>query len=154
MSKAAEFFLGRLSAPYREMCFDNQRNTVTYVLDTLVTGGVLILQIISSPILGDKYTFDNVNMLKSAALLISGLYIFELTYRPSMRWPLLIHHFCTIFAIVLLLSILAYTGHPALIAAGEIWLFQATTEQTVFVGLFMCKLINIYPPSYLKLISL
>ncbi|KAF8832371.1 hypothetical protein HHX47_DHR1001763 [Lentinula edodes] len=140
MSKATEFFLGRLSAQYREMCFDNQRNTVTYVLDTLITGGVLILQLISSPILGDKYTFDNVNLLKSAALLISGLYIFELTYRPSMRWPLLIHHFCTIFAIVLLLSVLAYTGHPALIAAGEIWLFQATTEQTVFVGLFMYRL--------------
>ncbi|KAJ3903745.1 hypothetical protein F5879DRAFT_803054 [Lentinula edodes] len=57
-----------------------------------------------------------------------------------MRWPLLIHHFCTIFAIVLLLSVLAYTGHPQIVAAGEIWLFQATTEQSVFIGLFMYRL--------------
>ncbi|KAJ3999701.1 hypothetical protein F5050DRAFT_879378 [Lentinula boryana] len=140
MGKATEFLLSRLAARYREMSFENRRNTVTYVLDTLVTGVVLVLQLISSPILADKYTFDSVNMLKASALLISGLYIYELTYRPTMRWPLLIHHFCTIFAIVLILSVLARTGHPALIAAGEIWLFQATTEQTVFIGLFMYRL--------------
>ncbi|KAE9401812.1 hypothetical protein BT96DRAFT_743014, partial [Gymnopus androsaceus JB14] len=57
-----------------------------------------------------------------------------------MRWPLLIHHFCTVFAIVLLLNVLSYTGHHTLIAAGEIWLFQATTEQIVFIGLFMYRL--------------
>ncbi|KAF9070241.1 hypothetical protein BDP27DRAFT_1220981 [Rhodocollybia butyracea] len=57
-----------------------------------------------------------------------------------MRWPLMTHHFCTIFAIVLVLSMLSYTQHPALISAGEIWLFQATTEQSVFIGLIMYRL--------------
>ncbi|KAJ3774162.1 hypothetical protein FB446DRAFT_491120 [Lentinula raphanica] len=137
MAKATEFSLYVFSEQYRQMSFENKRNTVTYILDTIITLAVLILQIVAAPILASKFTFDNVNMLKASALLISGLYIFELTYRPSMRWPLLIHHFCTIFAIVLLLSVLAYTGHPQIVAAGEIWLFQATTEQTVFIGLFM-----------------
>ncbi|GAW08269.1 secreted protein [Lentinula edodes] len=140
MAKFTEFILSRFSVQYDEMSFENKRNTVTYVLDTFVTFAVLILQLVASPILASKFTFDNVNMLKAGTLLISGLYIFELTYRPSMRWPLLIHHFCTIFAIVLLLSVLAYTGHPQIVAAGEIWLFQATTEQSVFIGLFMYRL--------------
>ncbi|KAJ3835736.1 hypothetical protein EV361DRAFT_550252 [Lentinula raphanica] len=140
MAKATEFSLYVFSEQYRQMSFENKRNTVTYILDTIITLAVLILQIVAAPILASKFTFDNVNILKASALLISGLYIFELTYRPSMRWPLLIHHFCTIFAIVLLLSVLAYTGHPQIVAAGEIWLFQATTEQTVFIGLFMYRL--------------
>ncbi|KAE9407469.1 hypothetical protein BT96DRAFT_809454 [Gymnopus androsaceus JB14] len=57
-----------------------------------------------------------------------------------MRWPLMTHHFCTVFAIVLLLSVLSYDKHPQLIGAGEIWLFQATTEQSVFLGLLMYRL--------------
>ncbi|KAE9386817.1 hypothetical protein BT96DRAFT_507022 [Gymnopus androsaceus JB14] len=139
LAKATEFLLTRVSLQYREMSFENQRNTVTYVLDTFITGVVLVLQLFSVPIHAKKYTFDYMNMLKAAVLLISRLYIFELTYRPCMRWPLLIDHFCTVFAIVLLLSVFSYIGHPALIAAGEIWLFQATTEQTVFIGLFMYR---------------
>ncbi|KAJ3996007.1 hypothetical protein F5050DRAFT_1572362 [Lentinula boryana] len=61
-------------------------------------------------------------------------------YRVSVRWPLMTHHFCTIFAIVLLLSVLSYTRHLALMGVGEIWLFQATTEQSVFIGLLMYRI--------------
>ncbi|KAJ4490750.1 hypothetical protein J3R30DRAFT_3400017 [Lentinula aciculospora] len=109
MAKATEFFLTRFSLQYREVSFENKRNTVTYVLDTFVTFAVLILQLVASPILASKFTLDNVNILKAGALLISGF-------------------------------VLAYTGHPQIVAAGEIWLFQATTEQTVFIGLFMYRL--------------
>lgn len=28
--------------------------------------------------------------------------------------------------------------HPAIVTVGAIWLFQATTEQSVFIGLLMC----------------
>lgn len=138
MAKVIEISFGRFSLSYRSMSITNQRNSVTYVMDILLTGGALLFQLISSPVLNNRYTFAASGMLKLAALIISGLYIFELTYRITMRWPLMSHHFCTIFAIVLLLSVLSYTRHPALMGVGEIWLFQATTEQSVFVGLLMC----------------
>ncbi|KAF9067972.1 hypothetical protein BDP27DRAFT_1267003 [Rhodocollybia butyracea] len=140
IAKTIEMFLCRFSVCYRELSFANQRNTTTYVLDILITTAGLVLQLISSPVLVSRYTFNNFGMLKVTALLISGLYIFELTYRSSMRWPLMIHHFSTIFSIVLLLSVASYTSHPALMGAGEIWLFQATTEQSVFIGLLMYRL--------------
>ncbi|KAJ3746207.1 hypothetical protein DFH05DRAFT_1522801 [Lentinula detonsa] len=139
-AKAVEFLFGRYSLSYGTMSITNQRNSVTYVMAIFLTGGALTLQLISSPVLNNRYTFAASGMLKLTALVISGLYIFELTYRISMRWPLMTHHFCTIFAIVLLLSVLSYTRHPALMGAGEIWLFQATTEQSVFVGLLMYRL--------------
>ncbi|KAJ3746211.1 hypothetical protein DFH05DRAFT_922790 [Lentinula detonsa] len=141
VAKAVEFFFGHFSLSYADMSFVNQRNTVTYVLAIFFTTATLILQLVASPILNTlSYTFTEVALLKVAALLISGLYVFELTYRVSMRWPLMTHHFCTIFAIVLLLSVLSYTRHPALMGAGEIWLFQATTEQSVFIGLLMYRM--------------
>ncbi|KAE9391129.1 hypothetical protein BT96DRAFT_945593 [Gymnopus androsaceus JB14] len=128
--------LTRVSLQYREMSFENQRNTVTYVLDTFITGVVLVLQLFSVPILANKYTFDYVNMLKAAALLISGLYIFELTYRPCMRC----HCSSITFAPFsrLSFSLVSFPTSDTLrsYASGEIWLFQATTEQTVFIGLF------------------
>jgi len=140
VAKAIEFPLRRFSRAYRDMSFGNQRNTVTYVMDICFTTIGLILQLIALPVLNFRYTYGNVAMLKATTLIISGLYIFELTYRVSMRWPLMAHHFCTIFAIVLLLSMLSYQKHPQLIGAGEIWLFQATTEQSVFIGLLMYRL--------------
>ncbi|KAJ4490554.1 hypothetical protein J3R30DRAFT_101472 [Lentinula aciculospora] len=141
VAKAVEFIFRQFSFAYHDMSFANQRNTVTYVIAILFTTTTLVLQLIASPILTThSYTFTQVALLKVAALIISGLYIFELTYRVSMRWPLMTHHFCTIFAIVLLLSVLSYTRHPALMGAGQIWLFQATTEQSVFVGLLMYRL--------------
>ncbi|KAJ3773262.1 hypothetical protein FB446DRAFT_541187 [Lentinula raphanica] len=144
-AKTVEFLFRHFSLSYSDMSFSNQRNTVTYVLATFFTTVAFILQLISSPILNThSYTFTQVALLKVAALIISGFYIFELTYRVSMRWPLMTHHFCTIFAIVLLLSVLSYTRHPMLMGAGTIWLFQATTEQSVFVGLLMYRMGSSY----------
>ncbi len=76
-----------------------------------------------------------------------------------MRWPLLIHHLCvnsfssffitllgltwtlqTLFAIIFVQVVLQITEHPPLATAGYIWLFQATTEQSIFVGLFLYRL--------------
>ncbi|KIY66840.1 hypothetical protein CYLTODRAFT_354298 [Cylindrobasidium torrendii FP15055 ss-10] len=57
-----------------------------------------------------------------------------------MRWPLLVHHFCTIFSVVFLQVVLQMTLNPALASAGLIWIFQATTEQSLFIGLFIYRL--------------
>ncbi|KAK0457111.1 uncharacterized protein EV420DRAFT_1765195 [Desarmillaria tabescens] len=140
--------LGRFSKVFRSLSHEHQRNTVTYVLSTFWTLVAFIIQLIAFPMLLERYTVFNVSLLHVATILISGLYIFELTYRPIMRWPLIIHHICTLLAIVFLQIVLQVTSHPAIAVAGLIWLFQATTEQSVFIGLFIYRLQ--YPKSIVK----
>lgn len=65
--------------------------------------------------------------------------IFELIYRDAIRLPLLVHHLLTVFAIVWVVFCLEAGQHPSLIATAEIWLFQATLEQVVFLGLLSCQ---------------
>ncbi|KAK0226495.1 hypothetical protein IW262DRAFT_770494 [Armillaria fumosa] len=100
----------------------------------------LVAQGVGGSVATQNYTVFNVSLVRVVGNIISGLYIFELTYRPSMRWPLLIHHLCTLFAIIFVQVVLQITGHPPLATAGYIWLFQATTEQSIFVGLFLYRL--------------
>lgn len=45
----------------------------------------------------------------------------------------------TLFAIILVLVLLQITKRPSFANIGDIWLFQATTEQSVFIALFLCK---------------
>ncbi|KAF8910868.1 hypothetical protein CPB85DRAFT_1304931 [Mucidula mucida] len=140
MAKGVQLGLVRWSPNFRALSFENQRNTVTYVLNTIWTTVALVFQGLSSPMLRQEYSLESLSQLRIAAVIVSVLYIFELTYRPSMRWPLMIHHSCTLFAIIFVQIILQITMHPALAVVGVIWLFQATTEQTVFIGLFMYRL--------------
>lgn len=146
--KFSEAVLGHFSQVFCSLSLEHQRNTVTYVLNTFWTLVALIVQLIAFPMLLERYTMFNIDLLHVATILVSGLYIFELTYRPTMRWSLIIHHICTLLAIIFLQIVLQVTSHPAIAAAGLIWLFQATTEQSVFVGLFMYRLQ--YPKSIVK----
>lgn len=45
----------------------------------------------------------------------------------------------TLFAIVLIISALQVTEHPALSVLGLLWLFHATTEQSLFIALIFCE---------------
>ncbi|KAI5478199.1 hypothetical protein MNV49_005366 [Pseudohyphozyma bogoriensis] len=78
--------------------------------------------------------------IKCTAVIVSVLYVFEMTYRSRMRMSLLLHHFFTLFAIFALFISLENTNHPATIPTGSIWLWQATSEQAIFVGMFMFRL--------------
>ncbi|KAK0189483.1 hypothetical protein F5146DRAFT_1138888 [Armillaria mellea] len=146
--KVSEAVLGHFSKVFSSLSHEHQRNTVTYVLNTFWTLVALIVQLIALPMLLERYTVFNIHLLHVATILVSGLYIFELTYRPTMRLSLIIHHVCTLLAIIFLQIVLQVTSHPAIAAAGLIWLFQATTEQSVFIGLFMYRLQ--YPKSIVK----
>ncbi|KAK0212306.1 hypothetical protein DFS33DRAFT_1376811 [Desarmillaria ectypa] len=139
-AKGMEIVLPRIYATYRDLSFENKRNTVTYAMNTFWTLVALVMQGIGGSVASQNYTVLNVSLVKIVGNLISGLYIFELTYRPNMRLPLLIHHFCTLFAIIFLQVVLQITEHPAIAIAGYIWLFQATTEQSIFIGLFLYRL--------------
>ncbi|KAI5478206.1 hypothetical protein MNV49_005373 [Pseudohyphozyma bogoriensis] len=46
----------------------------------------------------------------------------------------------TLFAIFALFVSLENTNHPATIPTGSIWLWQATSEQAIFVGMYMYRL--------------
>ncbi|KAJ7503112.1 hypothetical protein B0H11DRAFT_2274501 [Mycena galericulata] len=139
-AKFTELYLSRFSVGFTKLSFDHRRNTVAYCLNTFWTTVALILQFCASPLLAEDYTLDRINLVKLAALIVSGLYIFELTYRPSLRLPILIHHFCTLFATILIVCTLQKTLHPALAVLGLLWIFHASTEQSIFIGLIMYRL--------------
>ncbi|KAK0495081.1 hypothetical protein EDD18DRAFT_1355083 [Armillaria luteobubalina] len=138
--KGVDLLLDRFSKEYPALSFGNRRNVVTYCLNTFWTTVAFILQIVASPMLGGYYTWDRIGEARMAAVIISGLYIYEMVFRPSMRWTLLVHHFCTLFATIFIQIALQMALHPAIASAGLIWLFQATTEQSVFVGLILYRL--------------
>ncbi|KAK0200989.1 hypothetical protein DFS33DRAFT_1093686 [Desarmillaria ectypa] len=136
-----EFVLLRFSKEFMQLSFEkNQMNTVTYVLSTFWTSVALDLQLLTSPILGGRYTSERIGEIRIACMVISGLYIFELTYRKQMRRPLLIHHFSALFSIIFLQVMLQMSMHVEIICAGLLWLFQATTEQSIFIGLLLYRL--------------
>ncbi|KAK0196015.1 hypothetical protein F5146DRAFT_1133476 [Armillaria mellea] len=138
--KGVDFLLGRFSKEYPALSFDNRWNVVTYCLNTFWMTVAFILQIVASPMLGGYYTWDCIGKARMAAVIISGLYIYEMVFHPTMRWMLLVHHFCTLFATIFIQIALQIALHPAIASAGLIWLFQATTEQSVFIGLILYRL--------------
>ncbi|KAK0478774.1 hypothetical protein IW261DRAFT_186261 [Armillaria novae-zelandiae] len=139
-ANCVEFVLLRSSKVFMQLSFENQRNTVSYVLNAFWTSVALALQLIASPTLGERYTSARVGELRVAATVISGLYIFELAYRKQMRRPLLVHHFSALFSLIFLQVMLQVSMHIEIICAGLLWLFQATTEQSIFIGLFLYRL--------------
>ncbi|GAA5986668.1 hypothetical protein JCM11641_001357 [Rhodosporidiobolus odoratus] len=139
-AKIIETLFARFSFEYRLLTLANQRNTVTYLLNTIVTTIALGFQLVCTPSLLHVYTKIGVQCQTITAAMISALYIFEMIYRESMRPSLLAHHFCTLLAIISLFVAIENTYHPAIIGVGCIWLFQATTEQSVFISLLMYRL--------------
>lgn len=128
------------------------------ISNTFWTPVALVIRPIVFPVLLERYTMFNIDVVHVATILVSGLHIFGMTCPPTMRWSFIIHRICvstsvlwyhsgsliyprqTLLAIIFLQTELQVTSHPAIAAAGLIWLFQATTEQSVFIGLFMYML--------------
>ena len=78
----------------------NQCTSVIYILNIFYTTVALALQLYACPALAQEYTEAGTNCIRVASVVIAGLYLFEMIYRDSMRWPMLAHHFSTIFAII------------------------------------------------------
>ncbi|KAJ7627513.1 hypothetical protein DFH06DRAFT_1141681 [Mycena polygramma] len=89
----------------------------------------LVLQLSASPMLAEKYTYDRIDLVRLAGLLVSGV----------LRIPILIHHFCTLFATILLVCVLQRNRHVAIASLALLWLFHATTEQSLFIALIMYR---------------
>ncbi|GAA5858784.1 hypothetical protein JCM8547_004986 [Rhodosporidiobolus lusitaniae] len=122
-AKLFELLLLRFTQEYRFLTPANQRNTL-----------------VASPALAHAYFHVGIKCITITAAMISALYIFEMIYRDSMRPSLLAHHFCTLLAIISLFVAIENSFHPAIVTVGVIWLFQATTEQSIFIGLFLYRL--------------
>lgn len=119
---------------------EHRRTMVVYILQILLTTVALVCQLASSALLRNEFTVWRINLLRASACLIAALYLFELVYRYRMTYPMISHHAITCFAMSLSLVMLERLQDPSFALTGLLWIFQATTEQTCFVALFLYRL--------------
>lgn len=124
------------------------------VLSIIYTTVALGLQFVALPTIWYTYAIDSVACIRLSGLVITGLCkssasihcwredIFELIYRDFIRLPLLAHHLLTMIVTVFLIFCLDQVAHPSILTTAEVWLFQATLEQIVFLGLMSCEYLS------------
>ncbi|KAL8291959.1 hypothetical protein RQP46_001425 [Phenoliferia psychrophenolica] len=139
MANVLEWGLTRWTKEFPRMSFANQRTCVMYILSIFYTTVVFALQMACTGIFISHYTVTNIHCIMVAATMITTLYLFELTYRSVMRLQMLMHHFCTVFAVIFVIACLQTTQDPSLFVTGLCWIFQASTEQVQFAGLLMYR---------------
>ena len=125
---------------HKEIKPEHRRTMVIYILQMLLTTLALTLQLSTLSLLQLSFTVEKLNVQRAAACLIAALYLFELVYRYRMTYPMIFHHAITCFAMSLSLVMLERLQDPSFALTGLLWIFQATTEQTVFLALFMYRL--------------
>lgn len=125
---------------YKEIKPEHRRTMVIYILQLLITTTAMVCQLAVSPLLKNEFTVTRLNVLRASGCLIAGLYVFELIYRYRMTYPMIFHHAITCFAISLSLVMLERQQDPSFALTGLLWIYQATTEQTCFVALFLYRL--------------
>ncbi|GAA5918395.1 hypothetical protein JCM1841_003942 [Sporobolomyces salmonicolor] len=123
-----DFVLRQTSDEFKLLTVGNQRNTVTYFFNTSYTTLALGLQLYSTPALAHAYSSAGIDSIVIPASVISALYLFEVIHRLQTRASLLARHCCSILQPSL-------SGIPDGLVSS-----QATTEQFIFVGLFMYRL--------------
>ncbi|KAL7004343.1 hypothetical protein EMMF5_006103 [Cystobasidiomycetes sp. EMM_F5] len=138
LAGTSQWLVKRFVPTFSELSRTNQKTSVMYIVNIIVTTIALVLQLLACPMLAQGYTEERFGYARLAASLVVGLYLFEAIYR-QMRWQMLMHHVCTIIAIFLVIISIPQTHHPSVIAIGLAWLFQATAEQTVFLGLLLYR---------------
>ncbi|KAK1926794.1 hypothetical protein DB88DRAFT_538660 [Papiliotrema laurentii] len=130
----------RFHRVFRSIPHEHQKNVVMYILQVVFTTIALALELVACPAFRGDYQLWAIRCLRSAAITVSTLYIFELLFRFDLRYPLVIHHILTIIAISYAAVMIEWTQHPGFAVSGIIWLFQATAEQPTFIGLMGYRL--------------
>ncbi|CAG8652569.1 9739_t:CDS:2 [Ambispora gerdemannii] len=100
----------------------------------------LVLQLKGYKLLEHNFTYRDYEMCEIICLILIDLYIFELLYRPVMRLPLIAHHFTTIGLVIYGTYIIKECQNLDLFTLALILLFQASTEQLTFLGLFFYRI--------------
>ncbi|KAE8221839.1 hypothetical protein CF319_g4869 [Tilletia indica] len=125
---------------YTKMNFDQRRTSDIYVLNCVLTSVAAALQFacLGSFSLGfQRWQFD---LVRVAALLVASNYVFEMIYRPRMRYPMIAHHILTLFLMMLTLSVLYEVKDPTMLLSGNMLMFLATLEQPTFLALLFYRL--------------
>ncbi|WVQ85398.1 hypothetical protein IAT38_007563 [Cryptococcus sp. DSM 104549] len=140
LSQIIWFLFNRFNYIFPTLGLEHQQNIVMYTMNIILTTIALGLQLVATPAFTGRYRYWEVQCLRTAALTVSALYVFELIYRVKMRIPLIAHHFLTVATMSMTVTALEYTQSPTYLISGLIWLFQATTEQPTFLGLMGYRL--------------
>ncbi|GAA99431.1 uncharacterized protein L969DRAFT_86684 [Mixia osmundae IAM 14324] len=125
---------------YATLPYAIQKACVTYVVTIVVTAVVLAVQLAAIRVVRAEYSQFDGQALFGCGMAICALYLFEMIYRPHLRLQLLSHHIFTIFIIMFGALRFQITRDPTTMATSNVWLFQATTEQSVFVGLLAYRM--------------
>ncbi len=133
-----------IALKFEELPEEKKRNVVTYILQFLVTLLAFILQIFGSVDvlfrLEESTTPVRTNCMVLAMFLISVLYIWELCYRQTIGWPLLLHHVVTLVLIQCSTASYFDTQDSLYIRYAVLLGFHATTEQISFIALLVFRL--------------
>ncbi|KAE8190518.1 hypothetical protein A4X06_0g6903 [Tilletia controversa] len=125
---------------YTCMNFDQRRTSDIYILNCVLTTAAACCQFacLGAFSLGfQRWQFD---VTRIAAMLIASNYVFEMIYRPRMRYPMVAHHILTLFLIMLSMSVLYEVKDPTVLLSGNMLMFLATLEQPTFLALLFYRL--------------
>lgn len=136
--------LALVSEKFNDMNIRHKRNVVTYILQIIVTTVSFCLftfglpRIITVSQIEGPFTKRDLNISSIALGLVLYMYVFELVYKTSVNFSLMVHHVLTIVLTCLICFFLWDTMTPA---AGylSILLYSAITEQPVFVALILYR---------------
>lgn len=143
-ARIIHFVMKRTFKVYRVDTFENQRAVDTYVIEIILTTllaiwvaylGVVLLMI-------QEISEETAQQLITAGLIVFSMYIFELIYRPSMRWQLIVHH----LAVVVILMVTVYrflkveVFNLTIIQVVTVIGYTALSEQPIFVALLAYRL--------------
>jgi len=130
---------------FRELDLYHKRNCITYVLEILFGTAVLLLQLAYGwdlMVKGDPTNQSQRQGLSYAALLLTGLYTYELLYRVRTHWQLALHHMIAIG--VLMVAFFNWFDFPndstPVVRMCCVFVLHASTEQTCFLALLLHRL--------------
>jgi len=130
---------------FRGLSPEKQRNTVTYVIEVVVTTFALVAQLYGGcDVLlkaRDLTTLNRMNWMIISLQLVSVLYVWELIYRLRFGWPLLLHHLVTLLLIQVVTVSFFETQDILYIRFALLLGFNATTEQ---MNLWKCHLPRLF----------
>ncbi|CAG8690232.1 7290_t:CDS:2, partial [Ambispora gerdemannii] len=137
-----------------EMSIEHLRNCTTYILEIIVTAvGFFLLIAMYNLLVNKEISLRDYKLGQVAGLLICDLYIFELLYRTTMRRPLIIHH-CVTMTMMSLGIYVVIEGGLVIYPHAVLLLFQATTEQSTFLGLLFYRIFPKYASGVLLFSSI
>mmetsp|Transcript_31373 Transcript_31373/g.55161 ORF Transcript_31373/g.55161 Transcript_31373/m.55161 type:complete len:331 (-) Transcript_31373:165-1157(-) len=137
----------KFHAGYRQLNAYHKRNCITYIIEIVSTTAVLVLQIVygwNNMVYGVDTNEEERKGLSYAALLMTGLYTYELAYRIRTHWQLAVHHAIAIG--VLLVAFYNWYDYPEhhapVVRMCCIFVLHATTEQACFLALLLHRLLD------------